>query len=413
MTHLKHVLDGYKILDFTHALAGPTATRLLAEMGAEVIKVEIPPVGDMTHAFPTVRNQRSAFYIQQNRGKKSLFIDVKTPKGLAIIKDLVKEVDVLIENFAPGAIARMGLDYATVSAINPRLVMCSISAFGQTGPLADRPGYDFIAQAFAGVTHVIGEPDRPPSLPGLGIGDVMTGVHGLGAIACALLYREKTGRGQHLDISLLDSYYHCHDLNVQLYSASDGRINPKRTGSHLGAGAPLGIFNGKEPEEYIAIACVTNRQWRQLCSAMARDDLARHPDYKDNADRVRHRNDIIALVNDWIASHETTAAALAKFEEYRVPYAPVLDIGQTIAHPHHRARGTVRTIEDDDFGAFDAPGFPLRFSDFPDQLALRAPRRGEHNAEILKEYLGLGAAEIAALEQEGILATEATKARKV
>ncbi|MBK6961033.1 MAG: CoA transferase [Gammaproteobacteria bacterium] len=156
MTHLKHVLDGYRILDFTHALAGPTATRLLAEMGAEVIKVEIPPVGDMTHAFPTVRNQRSAFYVQQNRGKKSLFIDVKTPKGLAIIKAMVKKMDVLVENFAPGAIARMGLDYATLSAINPGLVMCSISAFGQTGPLASRPGYDFIAQAFAGVTHVIG-----------------------------------------------------------------------------------------------------------------------------------------------------------------------------------------------------------------------------------------------------------------
>jgi len=412
VTHLKHVLDGYRILDFTHALAGPTATRLLVEMGAEVIKVEIPPVGDMTHAFPTVRNQRSAFYIQQNRGKKSLFIDVKTPRGLAIIKAMVKKMDVLVENFAPGAIARMGLDYATLSAINPGLVMCSISAFGQTGPLASRPGYDFIAQAFAGVTHVVGEPDRPPSLPGLGLGDVMTGVHGLGAIACALLYREKTGRGQHIDISLLDSYYHCHDLNVQLYSASDGKINPKRTGSHLGAGAPLGIFYGKEPEEYIAIACPTNRQWRQLCAAMDREDLARHPDYKDNVDRVRRKKAIIALINDWIASHDTTAAALAKFDEYRVPYAPVLDIGQTINHPHHRERGTVRTIKDEDFGDFEAPGFPFRFSDFPGQLDLRAPRRGEHNAEILKEYLGLGEAEIQAMEQEGILVTEATKMHK-
>ena len=181
-TSLKHVLDGYRVLDFTHALAGPTATRLLAEMGAEVIKLEIPPVGDMTHAFPTVRNGRSAFYVQQNRGKKSLFLDVKTPPGLAIAKALAKVVDVLVENFAPGVMARMGLDYPTLAELNPRLVMCSISAFGQTGPLAARPGYDFIAQAMAGVTHVIGEPDRPPSLPGLGLGDVMTGVHGLGAI---------------------------------------------------------------------------------------------------------------------------------------------------------------------------------------------------------------------------------------
>ena len=406
---LKHVLDGYKVLDFTHALAGPTATRLMVEMGAEVIKVEIPPVGDMTHSFPMVRNKRSAFYIQQNRGKKSLFIDVKKPEGLAIIKDMIKEVDVLVQNFAPGAIGRMGLDYETLSAINPKLVMCSISAFGQTGPLAERPGYDFIAQAISGVTHVIGEPDRPPSIPGLGIGDVMTGVHGLGAIACALLYREKTGRGQHLDISLLDSYYHCHDLNVALYSASDGKINPTRNGSHVAAGAPLGIFNGKDTDEFIAIACATNRQWRQLCSAMDREDLARHPDYADNSNRVRIRDEIITLINDWIASHDTTADALAKFDEYRVPYAPVLDIGQTVNHPHHRARGTVRTIKDDEFGDFDAPGFPFRFSDFPEQLDLRAPHRGDHNGEILAEYLGMSDGDIKALEEQGILVTEQTK----
>lgn len=403
-TQMTHVLDGYKVLDFTHALAGPTATRLMVEMGAEVIKVEIPPVGDMTHAFPLNRDGRSAFYIQQNRGKKSLFIDVKTPKGLNIIKELIKEVDVLIENFAPGAIGRMGLDYDTVCEINPRLVMCSISAFGQTGPLATRPGYDFIAQALSGVTHVIGEPDRPPSLPGLGIGDVMTGVHGLGAVACALLYREKTGRGQHLDISLLDSYYHCHDLNVQLYSATDGKINPQRSGSHLGAGCPLGIFDGKEPDEYIAIACPTNRQWRQLCAAMEREDLARHPDYAGNGDRVRRSAEIIALVNDWIASHDQTQDALDKLDRHRVPFAPVLDIGQTIDHPHHRQRGTVRTLKDAEFGEFDAPGFPFRFSDFPEQLDLSTARfRGEHNAEVLMHYLGYSREDVNALEDEGIL----------
>ena len=406
---LKHVLDGYKVLDFTHALAGPTATRLMVEMGAEVIKVEIPPVGDMTHSFPMVRNKRSAFYIQQNRGKKSLFIDVKKPEGLAIIKDMIKDVDVLVQNFAPGAIDRMGLSYETVSAINPGLVMCSISAFGQTGPLAERPGYDFIAQAISGVTHVIGDPDRAPSIPGLGIGDVMTGVHGLGAIACALLYREKTGRGQHLDISLLDSYYHCHDLNVALYSASDGKINPKRSGSQIAAGAPLGLFEGKGDDEFVAIACATNRQWRQLCSAMDREDLARHPEYKDNGDRVGKRDEIITLINEWIASHDTTADALAKFDEYRVPYAPVLDIGQTVNHPHHRERGTVRKIQDDEFGEFDAPGFPFRFSDFPEQLDLRAAHRGDHNAEIMADYLGMSDAEIQALEEQGILVTEQTK----
>lgn len=411
-TSLKHVLDGYRVLDFTHALAGPTATRLLAEMGAEVIKLEIPPVGDMTHAFPTVRNGRSAFYVQQNRGKKSLFLDVKTPPGLAIAKALAKVVDVLVENFAPGVMARMGLDYPTLAELNPRLVMCSISAFGQTGPLAARPGYDFIAQAMAGVTHVIGEPDRPPSLPGLGLGDVMTGVHGLGAIACALLYRERTGRGQHLDISLLDSYYHCHDLNVQLHSASGGRIDPRRSGSHLAAGAPLGVFRGKAPDEFIAIACATNRQWRQLCQAIGREELARHPDYRDNAGRIKRRQRIIALLEEWIAGQDSTAAVLEALDRHRVPCAPVLTIGQTIAHPHHRARGTVRRLHDPQFGEFEAPGFPLRFSAFPEPLDLRTPSRGEHNAEILKTYLGLGDAELAALVEAGVLVTEETRMAK-
>jgi crotonobetainyl-CoA:carnitine CoA-transferase CaiB-like acyl-CoA transferase len=409
-SQMKHVLDGYKVLDFTHALAGPTATRLMVEMGAEVIKVEIPPVGDMTHSFAPMRKKRSAYYIQQNRGKKSLHIDVKTDEGLALIKKLIAEVDVMVENFAPGAIGRMGLDYDTVSAINPRLVMCSISAFGQTGPLASRPGYDFIAQALAGVTHVIGEPDRPPSLPGLGIGDVMTGVHGLGAIACALLYREKTGRGQHLDISLLDSYYHCHDVNVSLYSSTNGKVNLKRTGSHLGAGSPLGIFNGKDEDEYIAIACPTNRQWRQLCTAMDREDLARHPEYGDNGQRAKRADVIIKVVNDWIASHDSTEQALDKLTEHRVPFAPVLDIGQTVNHPHHRQRGTVRTIKDEEYGEFDVPGFPFRFSDFPEQLDLRTPHRGEHNAEILGNYLNMTKADVTALEEEGVLVAPAASA---
>ncbi len=411
-TSLKHVLDGYRVLDFTHALAGPTATRLLVEMGAEVIKLEIPPVGDMTHAFAQVRNGRSAFYIQQNRGKKSLFLDVKTPRGLAIAKELVKVVDVLVENFAPGVMARMGLDYPTLAEVNPRLVMCSISAFGQTGPLADRPGYDFIAQAMAGVTHVIGEPDRPPSLPGLGLGDVMTGVHGVAAIASALLYRERTGCGQHLDISLLDSYYHCHDLNVQLYSASGGRIDPRRTGAHLPAGAPLGVFRGKAPDEFIAIACATNRQWRQLCRAVGREDLARHPDYCDNAGRIKRRKEIIALLEDWIATQGSTAAVLEALDRHRVPCAPVLSIGQTITHPHHRARGTVRRLSDSRFGEFDAPGFPLRFSAFPEPLDLHTASRGEHNAQILKTYLDFDDTEVAALVEAGVLVTEETRLAK-
>jgi crotonobetainyl-CoA:carnitine CoA-transferase CaiB-like acyl-CoA transferase len=220
MQQPKHILDGYRVIDFTQALAGPTVTRLMAEMGAEIVKVEIPPRGDFSRELPFLKEGRSAYYVQQNRGKKSLCLDPKTPEGLEIIKKLIPQMDVLVENFAPGVIGRMGLDYETVKAINPRIIMCSVSAFGQTGPLTSRPGYDNIAQAYSGVTYMIGEPDGSPYLPGLGLGDVSTGAHAVAAIACALLYRERTGRGQHLDIALIDAYFHCHELNVQIFSNS-------------------------------------------------------------------------------------------------------------------------------------------------------------------------------------------------
>ena len=223
---LTHVLDGYKVLDFTQVLAGPTVTRLMAEMGAEILKVELAPNGDLSRALPFLKDGRSAYFIQQNRGKKSLCLDAKNPKGLEILKSLVEKVDVLVENYAPGTIGRLGLDYETVKQINPRLVMCSVSAFGQTGPLSNRPGYDYIAQAYSGVTSMIGEPDDAPYIPLVGMGDVSTGVHAALAILAALRYRDRTGAGQHLDIALLDVYYHYHEASVHTYSGSGEAIKP-------------------------------------------------------------------------------------------------------------------------------------------------------------------------------------------
>ncbi|RLA45189.1 MAG: CoA transferase, partial [Gammaproteobacteria bacterium] len=194
----KHILDGYRILDFTQYLAGPTTSRLAAEMGAEVIKVELMPAGDPVHLLPHRRKGRSGYYIQQSRGKKSICVDIRNPKGLALIKDLVKECDILLENFAPGAIARLGLGYDVVKEIKPDIIMCSISAFGQTGPLSGLPGFDYIAMAVSGVMDMIGDPDEPPYFPMLGIGDVSAGVHALAAINGALLYHMKTGKGQYI-----------------------------------------------------------------------------------------------------------------------------------------------------------------------------------------------------------------------
>ena len=290
---MQHVLDGYRVLDFSQVLAGPTLTRLMAEMGAEVIKVEIPPTGDFGRLLPHVVDGRSAYFVQQNRGKKSLCVNPKEPEGLALLKDLVKDVDVLVENYSPGTIARMGLGWEVVHDLNPRLVMCSISALGQTGPLSDLAGYDYIAQAYAGITHMIGEPEGSPYFPMVGLGDVSTGVHGLAAVACALLYRERTGRGQHLDIALLDSYFHCHDTTVVSYSASGGEIQPKRSGRHHFSMCPIGLFKGHD--RYMFILAL-DHQWPALCQALGRPELATDPRFENNAARVAHLDEVIALI---------------------------------------------------------------------------------------------------------------------
>ncbi|MEQ8660944.1 MAG: CoA transferase, partial [Gammaproteobacteria bacterium] len=263
----KHVLNGYRVLDMTHVLAGPTATRLMAEMGAEVVKVEFPPLGDVSRGLPGHRNGRSAYYVQQNRGKYSLCLNVKAPEGQAVIRELITRSDVFIENFAPGVIGRLGFSWEQVHALNPKLVMCSISAFGQQGELSALPGFDYIAQAYSGIMGMIGEPGGPPSFPMAGIGDVMTGVHAAAAIGFALLHRERGGEGQYLDISLLDAYTHCHELNIQYYSMTDGAVVPTRSGHHHFAVCPLGLFKARQG--YVCIIAL-QPQWPAVCRAIGR-----------------------------------------------------------------------------------------------------------------------------------------------
>jgi CoA:oxalate CoA-transferase len=235
----QHLLDGYKVLDFIHFVAGPTTTRLMAGMGAEIIKVELAPHGDRSREFDYVRDQRSAFFIQQNRGKKSICVDLRRREGVDLIKQLVPKVDVVVENFAPGVISKMGLGYEVLKAINLKIIMCSISALGQTGPLADDAGFDFIGQAYAGITSLIGEEHGPPYMPMVAIGDVSAGAHAMGAIACALLHRERTGQGQYIDVSLLDTYFHCQTIGVQLCSASQGAREMKASDFITPSPAPL------------------------------------------------------------------------------------------------------------------------------------------------------------------------------
>jgi crotonobetainyl-CoA:carnitine CoA-transferase CaiB-like acyl-CoA transferase len=400
MAEPKNILEGIRVLDFTQALAGPTTTRLMAEMGAEIIKVELAPNGEASRALPFLKNGRSGYYIQQNRGKKSIGIDRKNPRSIELVKKILAHCDVLVENFAPGAIARLGFGWEEVRALNPRLVMGSISAFGQTGPLAHQSGYDYIGASFAGVLSMIGEADGPPYFYTLGLGDVSTGAHLLAAILAALLYREKTGRGQWVEASLLDCYFHCHELNVQAHTASGGAYEPTRSGLHHWAVAPLGIYPCHDGHVFFVVA---PNQWAGFCKAIERPELENDPRFVDNASRVKNRSELNAIIEERLAVYPNAMEAAADLGEKHVPVAPILTVAQAVKHPHLIERETIRTVKDPVFGEFQVPGMPLRFSEGIRHPDLRAAWLGEHNVEIFTKYAGLREDEVRALEREGAL----------
>jgi crotonobetainyl-CoA:carnitine CoA-transferase CaiB-like acyl-CoA transferase len=288
------------------------------------------------------------------------------------------------------------------------LIFCSISAFGQTGPLSHLPGFDYMGQAYSGVTSLLGYPDEAPLMPAISIGDVNTGVHALAAINGALFYRSQGGGGQYLDCSLLDSYFHCHDLSVQLYSKTPERKQPTRNGRHHPAVAPDGIYRGRDSCMFVIAA--TEKQWQALCKAIGRSELRDDPRFATNAKRVANLPALIEIIENWIRSQPSDDAARETLEAARVPVAPVLSPAQAMQHPHLIERGTVRTIRDRGMGELKIPGMPLRFSACPDLPELQAPYLGEHNESILRERLALDAAEIRRLTECGVLHAEAIPA---
>jgi crotonobetainyl-CoA:carnitine CoA-transferase CaiB-like acyl-CoA transferase len=398
-----HVLDGIKVLDFTQFLAGPTASRVLAELGAEVVKIEWGPAGDFSRNFPHIQEGRGAFYVQHNRGKKSVCMDLRKPEAIELLKRLLPEMDVLIENYSPGVIGRLGLGWDVVHALNPRLIMCSMSAFGQQGELSGRPGYDQVAQAFSGFTSLVGDPDGPPSIVAMSIGDVGTGMNAACAINAALFHRERTGRGQYLDVSLLDTYHNFNDSPMEMVSGSKGAYKPWRTGSHHHLICPTGFF--KSAEGYVCLLAVTPAQWAGLCHAMGRAEWVDAPGFRDNAERLQNLDTVVGAIEGWMQSLPSDDAVCKALEEHRVPYAPVLTIQQAMEHPHGWGQKMVRNIADPVLGELTIPGPPFRFSEFPDGVEVQAPLLGQHNLDVLGRYCGLSAQDVARLEADGILAS--------
>jgi crotonobetainyl-CoA:carnitine CoA-transferase CaiB-like acyl-CoA transferase len=397
------MLEGYRVLDFTHFVAGPTCTRILGEMGADVIKVERSPEGDRVRVLGIVRDGMSSYYVQHNHSKRSLAVDLRKPRGCDLLLSMIPKIDVVVENFAPGVIGKMGFGYEALSKINPRLIMCSVSVAGQTGPLSYKPGYDYLGASYAGVIDQLGEPDRTPITPPLAIGDISTGVAAAMAVGFALLNRERTGEGQYLDASLLDTYFHMHELSVPVVSLRPGRWSPKRNGSLHPTGAPTGVYRSKEGYVFLV---VQQHEIGRLWRAMKRPDLAEDPRFKTNRDRVKNQEALRQTIEQWMLSLPDRDSALRELDAQRVPCAPVLKLEESMVQPHLRERKTVRRIKHEALGEFDLPGMPVKFSRWPDRTDLKASRVGADNAAILSEVLGMTAAEIEELYREQVLLTE-------
>ena len=399
-TPLPRMLEDVKVLDFTQYLAGPTVTRLMAEMGAHIIKVEQAPMGDPSRVLPFMKDGRSGYFVQQNRGKRSLCLDFAKPEALDVLRSLIPSVDVVVENYGPGVLEKRGLDYAVLKKINPKIIMASISAFGRKSPLSHKVGYDLIAQAFSGIMHMTGEPDGPPQFVGLGIADVGSGVHAFAALGYALYYREKTGIGQHIDLSMIDALYHMHEVNLQVHTLSEGAYVPERAGAHHPLVCPVGTFKG--PQGWMVIL-VLDRQWENMCNAMGKPELINDSRFATGTDRAANQHELIGMIEDWLQSFPTDADALKVLEEHRVASAPVMSIVDTLQHEYFKARDMVRTVPDPILGEITIPGFPLKYSEFPELLELHAPFLGQHNAAVLQEHLGYTETQIAELQDSGVL----------
>ncbi len=404
------MLTGYRVLDITQFVAGPTCTRILAEMGADVIKVELAPGGDRTRIQGIKPREpkgssQSTYFFQHNHSKRSLALQWKHPRTTEILKTLIAKTDVLVENFAPGVMARAGLSYEEVQKVNPRIVMCSISVAGQSGPLSGQPGYDYIAAAYAGITEQIGEAHGPPAQFTIAIGDVSTGVAAAMAIGFALLHRERTGEGQYIDASIVDTYFHMHEVNVPRVSLRGDKFKPTRSGSQHPDGGPTGLYRCSDGS-YINITSLAH-QWPQIAAALGQPELVDDPRFKDARARRDNNEAIRVSIEAWLATFSNRDEALAVLEKHRVPCAPILTLTEATKQPQLRERGTVRQVSDPLLGAFDIPGMPVRMSGWTPREDVAADLLGQHNEEVLKELAGMSDADIAALYEQQVLVQDA------
>jgi len=379
-------LTGIKVLELARVLAGPWAGQILADLGADVIKVEREGVGDETRPWgpPFVtgkngENLSSAYYHAINRNKRSVEADFRKAEDVELVRALAREADVLIENYKVGDLAKFGLDYANLRALNPRLVYCSITGFGQNGPYSHRPGYDFVIQGMGGIMDITGEADGEPQKPGVAYADVFTGVYSALAIEAALLARHRTGEGQHIDMALLDVQMSVLANQALFYLVSG--TPPRRLGNSHATVVPYGVF--PTSDGYMIIAVGNDGQYRNLCKVLDREEFADDPRFRANSDRVTNRALLIELLHAETKKHPR-AHLFAELEKAGVPVGPINDIADAFANPQVRHRKVRVDLAEAGAGGVTIPGVrtPITLSETPLRYEHPSPRLGEHSTEI-------------------------------
>ena len=399
-------LDGIRILDLTRVLAGPSCTQLLGDLGADVIKIERPGIGDDTRKWgpPYLKDRdggdtrESAYYLSANRNKRSVAVDMASKAGQKLLLDLMGRCDVVVENFKVGDLERYGLSYAQVKDRFPRLVYCSITGFGQTGPYAPRAGYDFLAQGMGGIMSLTGDPAGEPVKVGIGNADLVTGLYAAIAILAALRHRDAAGRGQHLDLALLDC-----QLALMTYEAENflvSGIEPVRRGNGHPNIVPYQVF--RAADGYLILAVGNDGQFARFCCFAGLDSLADDPRFATNSARVRHREDLIPVLAEAIVRHPRRHW-LDGLEAQGVPAGPVNTMPETFQDPQVRARGMVVSASHAQADGVPLLGSPIKMSGTPPTVRRAPPTLGQHTEEVLGEVLGLGPADIDRLRREGIV----------
>jgi formyl-CoA transferase len=399
MTHNEKALLGIRVLDLSRVLAGPFCGMLLADMGADVIKLEMPGKGDDSREFPPFKEGQSLYYTNLNRGKRSITLNLKHPEGKRLFNDLVKSCDVLIENFSPGTMDRLGLGYEELHTVNPRLVYAAISGFGQTGPYRSRPGYDIIGQAMGGLLSITGWPDSPPTRSGTAIGDILSSLFTAVGIMSALNIREKTGRGQLVDVSLVDSVYAALENIPQKYF-TDGVI-PQRIGNRYEFIYPYDTFMAIDG--WVVIAIANDSIWGRFLETSGLSWLGSDTRFKSNKLRVENHAELRTIIEEWTRK-QSMEELVRMLNGNRIPSFPIYNVKDASEDPHiSKARGMVVEVEQPGLGKIRLQGNPIKMSETDPRPRGPAPSLGGDNDAVLMGLLKLTPEEIEKLHREGVI----------